>query len=236
MLRVLPDPVEQPHQLPRGRHHLPREFVIDNQRERMLRAVIAAVAEQGYQGLAVDDIVNRSGVSRSTFYEHFENKEDCFLAAHDQLLAQLIGAFESAYRSGEGPVARLLRGTGALLERLAAEPEVARVALVEVAGASPLARERCRSAQCSLLACLEETIMEGAPPGTFSEQLGIAAIVGASADAAERVRAGKAGELAEHRGELVSLALAPFVGIEEAERAVAEAAGQLPAGSGPEAR
>ena len=67
--------------LPRGRTGLPAEEVRAAQRERLLRAVIAAVARAGYGELTVADIVRGARVSKAAFYAHFSGKEDCFLAA-----------------------------------------------------------------------------------------------------------------------------------------------------------
>ena len=59
--------------------------VTRNQRERMYAATVAAVAENGYEATRVADIVKLSGVSRSAFYKHFDDKLDCFLATLDEL-------------------------------------------------------------------------------------------------------------------------------------------------------
>ncbi|HEX2162286.1 MAG TPA: TetR/AcrR family transcriptional regulator, partial [Thermoleophilaceae bacterium] len=64
--------------------------VTRNQRERMYAAMVAAVAENGYEGTRVADVVKLSGVSRSAFYKHFEDKLDCFLATLDEL-AEMAG-------------------------------------------------------------------------------------------------------------------------------------------------
>src|SRR6478609_3616571 len=70
-------------QLPRGRHRLSREEVSASQRQRMLEAMALAVHEKGYTGTAVADVVAGAGVSRETFYQHFADKEACFLAAYE---------------------------------------------------------------------------------------------------------------------------------------------------------
>src|SRR5881396_2849860 len=89
-----------PRELPRGPHRLGREVVEASQRERMLDAVVRAVADKGYSGATVGDVVSRAGVSRKTFYEHFRDKEECFLAAYDEgveiLMKQIRAAGERA--------------------------------------------------------------------------------------------------------------------------------------------
>src|SRR5579863_7649734 len=67
--------------LPRGRSRLPAPAVHASQRERLLQAAIAAVAQKGYSTVTVADIVRRAKVSRAAFYIHFRTKEECFLAA-----------------------------------------------------------------------------------------------------------------------------------------------------------
>ena len=68
--------------LPRGRHGLPRELVTRSQRERLLAAVVRATAAKGYEATTVADILDEAGVGRETFYELFDDKRDCVLAAH----------------------------------------------------------------------------------------------------------------------------------------------------------
>src|SRR4051794_25512564 len=90
------------HQLPPGRHGLPRSFVAKNQRDRILAAVGDVVSFSGYAGLNVEDVVHAAGVSRRTFYDHFASKEDAFLAAYDAVAGQLIERVAGAYNTGTG--------------------------------------------------------------------------------------------------------------------------------------
>src|SRR3712207_4871654 len=82
--------------LPRGRHAAPREVVWQSQRDRLLAAMADAVAEKGYAKASVADVIERAGVSRKTFYEHFANKEECFLAASDAGDDLLLAAINDA--------------------------------------------------------------------------------------------------------------------------------------------
>jgi AcrR family transcriptional regulator len=66
---------------PTGRHGLPRDVVAAHQRERLLAATIELVAKRGYRGTSIDHIVKAAKVGYVAFYELFEGKEDCFLAA-----------------------------------------------------------------------------------------------------------------------------------------------------------
>src|ERR1700742_623000 len=78
---------------------MPREEAERNQRERLFAAMVATVAEKGYEATTVADLVNLSGVSRSAFYRHFDDKQACFLAAVEAMVEPTLkrfGADESA--------------------------------------------------------------------------------------------------------------------------------------------
>jgi AcrR family transcriptional regulator len=129
--------------LPRGRHAAPREVVADSQRERLLVAMADATAAKGYAHVAVADVIERAGVSRRSFYEHFANKEECFLAAYDAGVSGLLEAIaEAEADAGQGLVARARAGTEAYLQILADNPAFARTFLIEVLGAGPEALAR----------------------------------------------------------------------------------------------
>src|SRR5438874_4109885 len=81
--RFAPVPQDKFPTLPRGHHRLSRDEVGAAQRTRLLLAVVEVVAERGYAGATVGDVLRRARISRQTFYENFSNKEDCFLAAFD---------------------------------------------------------------------------------------------------------------------------------------------------------
>jgi AcrR family transcriptional regulator len=146
-----------PRRLPRGTHGLDPSLVAASQRTRLLEAAGRAVADKGYAATTIEDIVRGAGVSKKTFYEHFSDKLDCFLAAYeaasDELLAHVRAAQEAAAGGdatqpsttlkGSDPwLARTRAGIHAYLRWLAAEPALARVFLIEVAAAGPEALER----------------------------------------------------------------------------------------------
>ncbi|MFA4980836.1 MAG: helix-turn-helix domain-containing protein, partial [Sphingobacterium sp.] len=69
--------------LPRGRTSLLTEETREKQRRRLVKAAISVFAEKGFAATTIADIVKTARVSKQAFYEIFENKEDCFLAADD---------------------------------------------------------------------------------------------------------------------------------------------------------
>ncbi|MBF6396829.1 TetR/AcrR family transcriptional regulator [Nocardia cyriacigeorgica] len=144
------DPATSLRQLPRGRHGLPREQVIASQRERILQAMGEAMVDNGYVGTSVAAILKKAGVSRETFYEQFRSKEDCFEAAYERTVGQLLdriaetdaAAADPGDRAHVDPIERMRRLFGTYLQHLADDPASARLFLVEVyaVGAKAVAR------------------------------------------------------------------------------------------------
>lgn len=135
--------------LPRGRSRLPADTVAAAQRDRLLRAMIAAVSTVGYADVTVADVVRRARVSRTAFYAHFAGKEDCFFAAADdgsrQLFAHTLRAVGELGPDADGELA-LRTGLRAFLAFLTAEPAFARVFYVDLPSAGPRAQQRLQSA------------------------------------------------------------------------------------------
>lgn len=133
------------YRLPPGKHGIPPEQVVENQRWRLLGAAAEVLAEQGYARIRIADVCRRAGVSRETFYEHFEDLPDCLLAAFE-MTADCVVDLAAAACEGEGePAGRLRRALDELLEFLAEEPALAHLLGAEPAAAVPAiaaARER----------------------------------------------------------------------------------------------
>lgn len=134
--------------LPRGPHRLSRQEVERSQRERLLWGAADAIAEHGYAAASVADIIRRAGVSRTTFYQLFDDKLDCFLAAYrmaaDVVAAVIAEELQGIDADGEvAPIERLDRLLAAYLQTLADNPVLSRVFLVEVyAAGEPAIRQR----------------------------------------------------------------------------------------------
>jgi AcrR family transcriptional regulator len=150
--------------LPRGPHSLSREQVASNQRQRLIRGILDTVGEHGYTNTTVADVIARAGVSRKAFYEHFSNREQCFLEAYDQVVAAGTRRIEKAYRAQESALAAGEAALSALFEDAIAEPSIVRLVLVEVGavGAEGIARRE------RLLATYEQLLREmlGLPLGS----------------------------------------------------------------------
>lgn len=141
---------------PAGMRRLPPDLIRAVQRERLIVAMLRAAAEIGYRQTNVQDVINRAGVSRPTFYEHFANKEDCFLAAFDTSAQRLRRKVDAAMGEGETWRERLRLGLQALLEFVRADPGTARAVVVESRAASAEAAMRRVELLDRFSHCLDE--------------------------------------------------------------------------------
>lgn len=130
--------------LPRGRHGLSRDEVAGQQRIRILAATVDVVAERGYPDTRVVDIIERAGISRKTFYELYESKEEVFLAAFDVAAGMLLKVTNDGYESApEEPwAARVRLGLANFLGIIAERPNAAKFCIVEVLAAGQKAIDR----------------------------------------------------------------------------------------------
>jgi AcrR family transcriptional regulator len=125
-----------------GPNGLPRGQVSEIQRSRMLSAAVEAVEEVGYARLTVAQVIARARVSRKTFYDLFEDREDCFLAAFDQAIDQLSALVSEAYERESNWRDGIRSGLLALLRFMDEEPGLARLCIVEALGAGPRVLKR----------------------------------------------------------------------------------------------
>jgi len=128
--------------LPSGRHDLTRQFIVKNQRERIVDATAAIVAEKGLANLTIPAIARRANVSHQTFYEMYPTKHDAFLGTQKVGLHQALLVTVQAYEENEDDWPRgVAAGLRALLGYLASEPAHAHLILVDTFAASPEAIE-----------------------------------------------------------------------------------------------
>ncbi len=123
--------------------------------------MVATVAENGYEATRVSDLVELSGVSRRAFYEHFTDKQDCFLATLDEILSATAKVTAGRLQGSGGPKQRAQRGAlGELVELVVAQPAAARLCLVEVYAAGPPAVARIDSAMAAFQGLLQKSFAE----------------------------------------------------------------------------
>ena len=209
---------------PRGRHGLPREVVQQSQRERLLEATMRVVAEKGYGATTVTHLTREAGISRTTFYELFDDKEACFLAAYDDAVDKLVRRITAAYDAEDRWPDRARAGLAELLAALAADPAQARLAFVDVAAAGPAAQRRSRAAVQRLTPLFDEG-RDFAPGGRAlpanASRLAAGAVVGLIAD---ELIGGREDELPNLLSDLLFATLVAYLGPDAAAREVGEEA------------
>lgn len=128
--------------LPRGPHTLTREQVSASQRGRLLVAMADLVGQSGYAATTVANVLAYAGVSRKAFYQHFANKQECFLAAYDAIVAEGRREVARAYEAAEDPSERASLAITKVFERAIENPGTVRLALVEAGVVGPAGIER----------------------------------------------------------------------------------------------
>jgi AcrR family transcriptional regulator len=134
---------------------LARAQITDLQRARIIAAVSVSCSERGVANVTVAHIVERSGVSRRTFYELFADRDDCFLAAFEQALEHTSERVRRAYASAKSWQEKIRAGLIALLGILDEEPAIGRLLIVESLGGGPVVLQRRGEAMAKLTRAIE---------------------------------------------------------------------------------
>ncbi|CRK57115.1 Transcriptional regulator, TetR family [Alloactinosynnema sp. L-07] len=143
--------------LPRGRHNLTRDQVESAQRGRLLYGMAMVVAEKGYAATSVADVLKRVHISRDTFYQHFSDKEDCFLAALDGCAALLTNIVEVPLAEPDlDPLDQFDRAMALYLNTIVAQSALAKMYFLE----SFAAGERARRIRFAVQAQMGRRIVE----------------------------------------------------------------------------
>jgi AcrR family transcriptional regulator len=136
--------IEERVPAPRGRHAPPPEVRLPLQRVRLVRAAAVVFSERGYANTSSEAISRQAGMSKATFYQHFDNKDEALLAVFDraaEILQEAIGA--AVDDMGDRPaVDRIRAGARAYLGLLRESPEYFKTILVESLAAGAKAAER----------------------------------------------------------------------------------------------
>jgi putative PIN family toxin of toxin-antitoxin system len=154
-----------------------REAVARNQRARLYGGMIETVSQRGYHATTVARVLGLAGVSRRTFYEQFSDKEECFLATYDIVIARARKVMLEAWKGERGWANRLHAACKALLHDVAESPKGSRLVLVDSLGIGPKARERMQLAGFTFER-LVATAFQASPDGVGFPQLTSRGIVG----------------------------------------------------------
>jgi len=196
--------------LPAGRHGLTRAVVQRSQRERLLAAVAEAVAERGYAATRIGDVVERAAVSRRAFYENFESVEECLLDAFEIVVRHLgeIAAEAAAAEEGDPP-RRAIAALRAVLDFLAAEPDLARACMVETLAVGAVGQRRYREGVNALAEALRANLAgaQGGSPSAAHAQMAVGSV---AMVVSLRIAASHVEDLPSLEPELAELLLGPL--------------------------
>ncbi len=214
-------PEEELGPLPAGRHGFSREQVAHNQRERLLAGMATAVAAHGYAEVTITHVTTEAKVSRRVFYANFESKEECFLAAFDAVAGHIRELVAEAVEAAPDWPHRAVAAAREVLAFLAAEPDLARLCLVEAQSAGPVVAARFHAAVREMVPPLqrgrEERATERSLPETTEEST-IGALVSL---ASRKVAAGETEQLEDLLPDFAQFILSPYLGPAAAERLAA---------------
>jgi len=169
------------------------------------------VGGKGYKETAVADVIAEAGASRTTFYKHFEDKHDCFLAAYEMLVEQVFAEVVADCDSSAPWMARVTDGLRTLVDRFAADPALARTAVVEVAAAGAEARRLHREAIARFAEYLDGG-RELAGDKQLPESISLMSAGAVSGLIFDELLAGRAERLPDRLPELLFAMLVPYVG------------------------
>jgi AcrR family transcriptional regulator len=219
---IVAERASQAVRVPPGRHALPREFVAQHQRARIIEALAEEIEDKGYRAVTVADIVRRAGVARNTFYDHFSSKEDCFLAASEYAVAESLRRVQEAAADVRGWPAQVNAGLAAFLGYVAEQPALARTCIVEALAAGAAAAERH---EVSIQAFVPFFRMgrELSPDGDeLPETLEETIVGGIFWIVHQRIVTGQVSGIEELLPELVEFALTPYMGAVAAKQVAGE--------------
>jgi AcrR family transcriptional regulator len=211
-------PGERPEQpddlarLPHGRHGLPPEFVERNQRNRLLAALIRAVAESGYNGVTITGVAEGAGVTTRTFYKYFESVEDCYLGAFDAGVELLSDPLALAWSSAEDWPLKVRAALAASLDFFAASPDLARLLLTEPFVAGPSVSRRYQAEIARLAPYLRQGRELSAEAPSFPETTERGLLGSIASRIGRKVSAGEAEGLPSLLPDLTQFALTPYLG------------------------
>lgn len=190
----------------------------------ILRALVRTVALRGYDRTTIDRVLLAAGVPAPVFDEHFVDKQDCLLAALDELIDEIERAISVRAEDSASWAEQVLIGLEMLLAAFAGDPDGARVTLVECLGAGEQAIARVRAAIAQAIPVLEvgrrvagDDPLGSTPDTThLPEQTSEAVVGGIASILHRRVLEGRTSELPALLPDLVYFALMPYLGHDRA--------------------
>jgi AcrR family transcriptional regulator len=195
----------------------------ETRRKLILEAMVQVVGRKGYKATAVADVIEEAGVSRTTFYKHFEDKHECFLAAYDVMVERVLDEVIASCDAEQPWLERMRVGLTTIVKRFALDPELARTAVVEVAAAGADARQRHWDAIVRFTEFLEEGA-ELTGDRELPDNIALMAAGAVSGLIFDELLTGRAERLPELLPDLLFAMLVPYIGPSAATEEMRKAA------------
>lgn len=208
--------------VPLGRHGLGPEAVAAHQRERLFQATVELVAKRGYRDTSIDQIVKAARVGYVAFYDLFEGKEDCFLAAFDRIVEEAAEQVAEAVAGEEEWPLQMAAALGCLIDMIVADPKRARIALIEVQAVGPKGYARYEQVVDQAVPKLREGRALSDEAAQLSKTLEEAVLGGVLWIAQQQIVKGEPEDAEALLAETIQIAVSPYIGDAEA-KAVVEA-------------
>lgn len=202
--------------VPLGGHAAAAGDAAAQQRERLFAATVDVVAKRGYRNTSINQIVKSARVGYAAFYDLFEGKEDCFLAAFDRIVAETAEALAAAVADEAEWPRQIAAALACVLDLIVADPRRARVALVEVQAAGPVAYVRYEEAIDRMVPKLREGRALNPGAAELSSTLEEAVLGGILWVVQQRLVKGELKQVEPLLDETIQIGLAPYLGDAEA--------------------
>ncbi len=219
----------------RGPSVLPRGQLSEIQRGRILNAAIQVVEEVGYARMTVAQVVGRAKVSRKTFYDLFDDREDCFLAAFERTIEQAQALVVDAYRRERGWRRSMRAGLECLLVLIDQEPGLARLCLIEALAAGSRVLDRRARLLGELATAVDRGRLAGASARTPSPITAEGVVGGVFAVLHARLLEDREEPFASLLAQLMSMIVLPYLGRRAASDELVQPARRLARSAGSDA-
>jgi AcrR family transcriptional regulator len=197
-------PTSEGKRLPSGRHGIPTDLVRHHQRQRLIDAMAESCAASGYASTSVGDLVKSAAVSKKTFYQLFESKENCLLVSHETYCDRLYAAIDQACTTEEGWPASGREALRSALSFLAEDLAAAQLLTNTVGSAGAASSERYHA----MIDTLAQRLRAAAPPIAYPfPEAEWGAVAFMSAMVSRSASSGKAGRVLALEDDFAALLL-----------------------------
>jgi AcrR family transcriptional regulator len=188
-------------------------------RQALVDAMSRSCFERGYTDTTVGHLLEATGLSLAEFHRHFRNKEECAVAAVEEVLTEGIGVVSRAFTGDTSESESTLRALRSLLELFAERPEKGSLALTDSRQRLPRAAFEPYANGFAILIAMLDHVRSDSPLGSLAPPTAAkAALGGPEALIRREIAEGRARELPRLLPDLIYSALVPFLGQREALR------------------